>query len=263
MEESIKKKPCEGPATETNYCCVEAFLSKNEKLIADFANRILRTTPQDKEDLKLEAAVAYYEALNYINFFKKTKFSSVFTWFYKKRLYAKRKFDLTCTLQGAGRNKLPPPGKTIDEITIENASSEWDSPAFASHAPAKNPRCGMSSSGYPLSPQDHQFNLCLESFTGKVSMRVYRALILLLGDSDIKFKKKTLKSLFNCQSLSNIEEVVRSRIKQEIKDAGLCLYLAVYSGSSIHRVIVCADSEENAKGYLSRDGDLSELRRLW
>ncbi len=263
MRESTKRGTSMRLDSETPYCGVDFFLSRNEKLIADFANRILKATPQDHEDLKMEAAVAYYEALNYINFFKKTKFSSVFTWFYKKRLYAKRKCDLTSTSALTNRYKLPSAEKDPDEIAMEQAASEWSRQAHHCQASAESSPQKIVAPLSPVLPQDFHFDICLRSFAGKVSMKIYRALMILLGASDIKLKKKALKGIFHCPSSSKIEEVAGDRIKQEIKEAGLSLYVAIYSESSINKIVVCAHSEGEAKSYLPRDGGLSTIKKLW
>lgn len=222
------------------WCNVDMFLRKNEMLIYDFANRILRRHSYDKEDIKMEAAVAYYETLNYINAFKKTKYSTVFTWFYKKRLYARSTLD--------GADALPASFRDVSDIPHEGLPGE-DDPADPLPDAGAQPGGG--------------FNVCLESFIGKVSMKTYRALIILSEASDIKLKRKALCTLFACRTPDDIEQIIKCRIADEIKDAGACLYAVDCLNAAHGRVIVCAVSEHDAERYLKRYGEPAEIRKLW
>ncbi|MCL4492138.1 MAG: hypothetical protein M1510_09605 [Nitrospirae bacterium] len=267
MKESTRGENSEnsedGPHGDSIWCNIDSFLTKNEMLIYDFANRILKRQSYDKEDIRMEAAVAYYETLNYINSFKKTKYSTVFVWFYKKRLYKKSKLDATGTLS---RNcRFSPDGDIPNESFTKRRPDLYERGSIASSSlffdkglPQNYPdsTCSTISGNY-------RFTVCVESFIGKVSIKTYRALIILLGPSHVKLKKKALRKLFKCQSSVNIENIIKSQIMHEIKDAGVNLYIADCLSGIISRIVVCARSEQEAGDYLERYGEPIEMRLLW
>ena len=232
---------------------IDGFLARNELLLAEFAHRILKGLPYDRDDIRMEAAVAYYEALDYMNPFKKTKFSSNFTWFYKKRLYSRRRTDLTSTLPKDRKYYPPAAGKDFEETAIEKASG---------HAPSSRFGSGPASV-HSLIPGAADFILCLESFHGTVSLRLYRALIILLGSAAFKAKKKALCSLLGCRSSADIEAMIARQIRREVKEADMDVYLASCVNGALRKVVVCAGSEEEARSYLSKYGDPVEIKTLW
>ena len=239
-------------ANEAAWCNIDKFLARNEMLLSALADRILGGLPYNKDDIRMEGAVAYYETLDYINAFKKTKFSSVFTWFYQKRLYAKRRFDTTYVATG---DKARRAGRT------ESGGSETDISDIPDPRSAVRAVTAMSFLPLPLSGGP-AFHICIESFMGKVSMKVYRALIILSELSAAKVKKKALRNLFKCPSAKDIEHFIGSRIRNEIGETGAYLYTAACTNGAESRVIVCACSEGEARRYLTRYDDQGEIKRL-
>lgn len=246
------------------WCDIDNFLAKNEKLIFTMADRIFNMMPCDRDDMKMEAAVAYYETLDYINSFKKTKFSSVFTWFFQKRLYARKKLDAGYISQ--------------DEIGAYNAERNYFESAFVGEAmnyvsfecsadyaaaPCKTTKPNRAALEFTIKPDNCEFNLCIESFTGRVSMKAFRALMVLLEATDIKAKKKSLMNLFKCSSTKDIEKIVRARIRDEMEKNGVNLFSAVCFNGNISRVIVCGSSERDAMRYLKKYGEPTDIGRLW
>ncbi len=248
-----------GLESDFQWCEFDQFCTVNERLIFFLAKQVFNVNIYDRVEVLAEAQAAYHETLRQMNIWKKARFSSIYGNYLIKRLYNMKRCDMAMT---APDSTVFPSAKSskiktcFDEIVINNtmAASIPDSPQ-ADVTVQKN----EYNSGRPtitaFIPSQNPFHVCIESFQGRVSDKLSRAFALIL-DKKKKQKEKTLSSMFGCLPTVDLAEIIKTQVRQEISGCEAKLYIGVCHNGGEKRVVVLADSREQAGGYLAAYGDV-------
>jgi hypothetical protein len=239
---------------------VEIFLQKNMGMIISTARKRFPLNEVNSDEILSEAAIAYYEALSYMNRFKKAQMTSVFQWFLMKR------FDRL-----ARNNLLIPEVRPEIQMPVDADAGRCERMEFNDVADymdieEKVLRGGIygneckddSESGFFF----QRYHICEKSFEGIVARRTYTALKLLSRQGDFSEKRAMLCRSYSCSRLTDIIRRIQESLIAEVKEMGCRIFIGQCLNGSVSKILVCAVTKEEAIRYLREYGEILEIKEF-
>lgn len=269
----------------------ELFLQRNKNLIYTIAQEVKGRFIKMEEALSIAYEAYHIIATRKRNQFKKAKLTSVFYFWYVKKLYSVKCFD------GGEREFLTPDradtSKSYDDGdqppvrkkrgSIRYAECDFDDIDFEQHSPDPDrnemqqetaARTVSYSSIYSSSSGLTTFQVCLTSFRqAGISKPVINALQMLtssavpectLNTSKIRMTPRITKAaqILQCKRPSAIRRRVLSRLNREMADSGVSLFRGECLNGCSTTIIVCATDADDARRYLESYGRVLKVQPL-